>query len=174
MAGGFLSPNGTRMSPKETMGVCIWMWTENGRQHHVQTTITHSARGHQVWQLSCTINHTGDTNSKSCLLSRRSSQWASSAPRKLSRINQAKNLDTFQRTLLLISQLSLRQLGPCLRWMSKNGYIDFTLMLSFYVCHLYYIIPQYYTNVCIRCCAGQYRRPSGECIHIWKSGALSR
>lgn len=56
------------------MGVCIWMWTENGRQHHVQTTITPFARGHQVCQLSYTINHMGDTNSKSCLLYRRSSQ----------------------------------------------------------------------------------------------------
>lgn len=107
-----------------------------------------------------TINHTWDTNAKSWLLYRRSSQWTSSAPRELSRINQAHNLDTFQRILLLIPQLSLRQLGPCLSWMSKNGYTEFTLMLSFYVCHLcYFIHHRYYTNVHIRCCAGQYRRP---------------
>lgn len=133
ITGGFLSPNGIRTSPKETMGVCIWMWTGNGRQHHVQTTIIPSAKGHQVCQLDCTIIQMVNTNSKFCLLYRRSSHWASSAPRELSRINQAKNLDTFQRILLLFSQLSHRQLGPCFSWLSKNGYTDFTLLLSFYM-----------------------------------------
>lgn len=65
-----------------------------------------------------------------------SSHWASTTPWKLPRIKAAANLDTFQRPLLLLPQFSGEQLGPCLSWLSENGYVNIYVNYNLYVCKI--------------------------------------
>lgn len=63
-----------------------------------------------------------DEDAISCLFFRYSTHWAPTASWQLSRTKEAKNLDTFQRPLLFLPQLSGGKLGTCLSWMLEDGY----------------------------------------------------
>lgn len=86
------------------------------------SSICKKSPGQTILLLVLLLKSTADLNAISCLSFRHSSHRAPSTPWKLPGTKEAKNLDTFQRPLLFLSLLNGRQLGPCLSWMSKNGY----------------------------------------------------